>query len=299
MRSKRVWLALLAVSAMALAEDARDGSERVLILPLCDLQGACCDAAVEKALAALKEVESVRILALGDARDAALTLKGGSTLRLSDVSKALDRASEGMKAEGMDVHYQLAGERFSLDMRSDVLVANVQDETGLRTALFKGVQRLDGAFVTREEDLVHVRLRPAGSAVSFIELVDAVRAMDGEVVDVIVAAPAAAGAAPPADSTLYRCTMDGGERATPGPCPKCGMALGEEHRVVAGAPREAANHPSPPRGGAGPNVSYTCPMCGGAYGEPGTCPRCDMPLVRANPNRVPGREPTPPAGGGC
>lgn len=34
-----------------------------------------------------------------------------------------------------------------------------------------------------------------------------------------------------AEQALYRCSMDGGERATPGPCPKCGMRLGEESRV--------------------------------------------------------------------
>lgn len=26
----------------------------------------------------------------------------------------------------------------------------------------------------------------------------------------------------------YKCSMDGGERETPGPCPKCGMALPEK-----------------------------------------------------------------------
>lgn len=299
MRRKLTVLALLASSVLALADDARDGSERVLIFPLRGLQGACCDAAVETALAGLSDVESVRILGKGDAKDAALTLKEGSTFRLSEASKALDRASEAMKAEGMDVHYQLDGERFSLDARIEVLVAEVDDETRLRSALFRGVQGVDGAFVDREAELLRVRIRPAGSAVSFIELANVVREMNGEVVDVVVSVPRAAGAVPPGEPALYRCGMDGGERATPGPCPKCGMALGEEHRVVAGAPRKAANHPSPPPGGAGPNVSYTCSMCGGSYAAPGRCPRCGMPLVRANPNRAPREEPTPPSGGDC
>jgi len=30
---------------------------------------------------------------------------------------------------------------------------------------------------------------------------------------------------------VYRCPHDGAERDTPGPCPKCGMALGEPHKV--------------------------------------------------------------------
>ncbi len=36
---------------------------------------------------------------------------------------------------------------------------------------------------------------------------------------------------PPAAAAVYRCPHDGGERDTPGPCPKCGMALGEEHQA--------------------------------------------------------------------
>lgn len=291
-------LGLLAVSSLALADDAGDGSERVLILPLCDLRGACCDTAVERAISGLESVESVRILGQEGAKEAAMRLKEGSTLRLSDVSKALDRASEAMKAEGMDVHYQIDGERFSLDTRADVLVACVQDETRLRSALFSGVRGLDGAFVAREEDLVRVRLRPAGSSVSFIEFVDAVRGMNGEVVDVIISVPTAGGAAGSTASVLYRCSMDGGERTSPGPCPKCGMALGDEHRVGAGAPREAAS-PSPPRGGAAPAVSYTCSMCGGSYVAPGRCPRCGMALVPVDRSRGPRNEPPSPEGGGC
>lgn len=39
-------------------------------------------------------------------------------------------------------------------------------------------------------------------------------------------------AAPPSPQQyVYRCTMDGGERDTPGPCPKCGMTLDERYRV--------------------------------------------------------------------
>ena len=32
----------------------------------------------------------------------------------------------------------------------------------------------------------------------------------------------------PAVSAKYKCSMDGGTRETPGPCPKCGMALPEK-----------------------------------------------------------------------
>ena len=34
--------------------------------------------------------------------------------------------------------------------------------------------------------------------------------------------------AKPAASAKYKCSMDGGQRDTPGPCPKCGMALPEK-----------------------------------------------------------------------
>ncbi|MGH2627291.1 MAG: heavy metal-binding domain-containing protein [Anaerolineales bacterium] len=43
-------------------------------------------------------------------------------------------------------------------------------------------------------------------------------------------------AGPPGSSApqgfIYRCSMDGGERSTSGPCPKCGMALDERHKVA-------------------------------------------------------------------
>lgn len=42
------------------------------------------------------------------------------------------------------------------------------------------------------------------------------------------------GGPPPATAPqgyVYRCPMDGATRATPGPCPTCGMALDERHRV--------------------------------------------------------------------
>ena len=32
----------------------------------------------------------------------------------------------------------------------------------------------------------------------------------------------------PAAAAKYTCSMDGGTRDTPGPCPKCGMALPEK-----------------------------------------------------------------------
>lgn len=54
------------------------------------------------------------------------------------------------------------------------------------------------------------------------------------------------GAAAP--SALYRCPHDGGERATPGPCPKCGMPLDERHRVKA-----------PPAAPLGPDLKAAAP----------------------------------------
>jgi hypothetical protein len=41
---------------------------------------------------------------------------------------------------------------------------------------------------------------------------------------------------PPLKGPLYKCPMDGGTRDTPGPCPKCGMALDERHKVAPEAP---------------------------------------------------------------
>ncbi len=42
--------------------------------------------------------------------------------------------------------------------------------------------------------------------------------------------PPASGPAP-TQSVVYRCPMDGATRATPGPCPTCGMALDDRYRV--------------------------------------------------------------------
>lgn len=40
--------------------------------------------------------------------------------------------------------------------------------------------------------------------------------------------PASGQAPASAASAKYKCSMDGGMRDTPGPCPKCGMALPEK-----------------------------------------------------------------------
>jgi hypothetical protein len=63
------------------------------------------------------------------------------------------------------------------------------------------------------------------------------------------------GAAAPA--ALYRCPHDGGERSTPGPCPKCGMPLDERHRVKAPAAPLGPPLPAPP---AKERAIYVCDL---------------------------------------
>jgi len=118
-----------------------------------------------------------------------------------------------------------------------------------------------------------------------------------------------AGEAPKTEEkTKYLCTMDGGLRDTPGPCPKCQMALMEKDRVKAGVPKIAA-----PQVKEGPHVHeekkqdppkmeamkpeapkaaeqakpeeksdqefiYKCPMDAAVRDTPGPCPKCKMPL---------------------
>jgi Cu(I)/Ag(I) efflux system membrane fusion protein len=66
----------------------------------------------------------------------------------------------------------------------------------------------------------------------------------------------------PEAKALYRCPMDGGERDTPGPCPKCGMALGEEHRVKVEAP--------------GAKTIWVCEIHPDhVFDGPGECARCN------------------------
>lgn len=64
---------------------------------------------------------------------------------------------------------------------------------------------------------------------------------------------------------LYVCSMDGGMRESPGPCPKCGMKLGERDLVAAGSQKPAGK--------------YVCSMDGGLRDTPGKCPKCGMTLT--------------------
>lgn len=58
---------------------------------------------------------------------------------------------------------------------------------------------------------------------------------------------------------MYKCPMDGGTRADPGPCPVCRMPLDERHKV----PRE------------GPKQERTIYVCDahpeGVFDKPGRC----------------------------
>ena len=100
------------------------------------------------------------------------------------------------------------------------------------------------------------------------------------------------------EKTKYLCSMDGGIRETPGPCPKCKMELAEKDRVKAGVPKTAAppakeephvheeKKPEPPKSEAmkpdAPKTAqefvYKCPMDGAVRDTPGPCPKCKMPL---------------------
>lgn len=112
--------------------------------------------------------------------------------------------------------------------------------------------------------------------------------------------------APPADGKAqYKCSMDGGTRETPGPCPKCQMALTEEDRVKKSKPKEEKlvpapatqepakpeapkpapeMKPEPPKTDAAPKPQepkefvYKCPMDGAVRETPGPCPKCKMTL---------------------
>lgn len=118
------------------------------------------------------------------------------------------------------------------------------------------------------------------------------------------------------DKAKYLCSMDGATRETPGPCPKCKMALTEEDRVKQGAvkpeDKKATDAPKPPPKeeahvheekkqdpskveAAKPEMPktdpqakpqeksakefiYKCPMDGATRETPGPCPKCKMPL---------------------
>lgn len=70
---------------------------------------------------------------------------------------------------------------------------------------------------------------------------------------------------------VYVCSMDGGMRETPGPCPKCGMDLGKASTPDKSAPERKE---SPDLKGG----KYVCSMDGGQRETPGACPKCGMKL---------------------
>jgi len=103
-----------------------------------------------------------------------------------------------------------------------------------------------------------------------------------------------------AEESVYRCPMDGAERATPGPCPKCGMTLDERHKVSKKQPVEERTiwvcdvHPEevfdkpgqcfketcagmalePRRISSGSRLVYVCPVHPEVTADkPGTCPK--------------------------
>ncbi|HVR84195.1 MAG TPA: efflux RND transporter periplasmic adaptor subunit [Planctomycetota bacterium] len=128
----------------------------------------------------------------------------------------------------------------------------------------------------------------------------------------------------------YVCSMDGGTRETPGPCPRCKMALSEGDRVKGsgGKPEErkpAGAPPAPPREAphvheekaaeppnaerippaprpeaaspgtpVSPDLVYRCPMDGAVRETPGPCPTCKMPLDERHrsPRQAPKKERT-------
>ena len=99
---------------------------------------------------------------------------------------------------------------------------------------------------------------------------------------------------------VYKCPMDGAERDTPGPCPKCGMTLDERHKVPKEKPVEERTiwvcdvHPEevfdkpgqcfkescagmalePRRIPAGSKLIYVCPAHPEVTSDkPGVCPK--------------------------
>lgn len=55
-----------------------------------------------------------------------------------------------------------------------------------------------------------------------------------------------------------------------------------------------ATPPSAPTAASAPSVAHTCPMCGGDFAQPGSCPRCGMALTPKGKNSA-----TKPAKDGC
>jgi len=75
--------------------------------------------------------------------------------------------------------------------------------------------------------------------------------------------PRGEGQEPKNQEFIYKCPHDGAVRDTPGPCPKCGMALGEQHKVL---------KPKVPEAGKTERKVYVCDMHPEeVFDKPGTC----------------------------
>jgi len=253
------------VASQGYAEDQK--AKNSVGLPIIGLKARCCDTAVEGALRSMRGVESAAIRKEAGRKVAVLGLREGATIELSKVQEALARASKNMgDSMSMAMNYEVDSDSLTVDDGVCFRIKRISDADKVK--LDKELGKLEGwqlskAVVPSSKDQMHLFLRfQEGRAPSVTRCRKAIEASGVTVLDVLLQGTS---------TTTYRCSMDGGERATPGPCPKCGMKLGEESKVVAGSEAPSKQPPSKER--------YTCPMCGGDFDAPGDCPKCGMALT--------------------
>ncbi len=280
MRIARRGIPRLVVAVSALAGGAafaqeeaavREKAERTLLVPVTGLEYGCCEAAAKRALGSLDGVEGAEVRSDGARKVAVVTIRKGAGVELAKLRSALARAAEKMGRDmGMPLEYKADTDGLLV---GDGVVFRVK-------ALPEGGEaRLDGKLRERPGFRSSaIEKRPGGGAQVTLTFEEGTWPTLGEAQRTLVAAGAAVEdvlvrrVPVPRPKALYRCTMDGGERADPGACPKCGMPLGEESKVSGTEP------PSTPPA-AGSQGTYTCGCCGGDYSGPGKCPKCGMDLV--------------------
>ncbi len=189
-----------------LAQELENGPPNRVLVPLHGLDGEDAEQAVHLALSGITGVAEVEVLKT-DVADSAVvvSMHRGAGLRLSDVARSLAEASEEMATEGK---CEIDGDALRLCDGTSIAVAGLKDEASLQ-ALLQGVgSGVQGAEVQSMEPILLARLRiQAGSVVAFMDLVRALGAGGGQVVDVMFLpeqppvereTPGPAGEAPPA-----------------------------------------------------------------------------------------------------
>lgn len=198
-----------------------------IAIPLKGLAAPCCEAPVERALGGIPGVDSVRLRKRDGRYVADLVMKKGKIPTHSDVDKALAAATREM-GDRMGTTYEVDGPFPETPSSVD----DQGNPEGVRTST-----NLPGVAPAVEKGKPTEAHAPA-------DFPGTETAVEG----------------------TYVCPMkDGGERATPGPCPVCGMRLHERQFVRSTDPAPAPD-PVPP---AAP--VYECPGCGERFDGPGEC----------------------------